>query len=91
MPPLFGEIAAGKGWGRETGRLLRIGSPIAGDRENSTEATTDYADFRDAGGMEVPYVLPPTNPLLRAVSTVTSFAVNPPLPDDLFKPRPDDD
>ena len=76
---------------RQNGRLLRIGSPVAGDRENSTEATVDYADFRDVGGIEVPYVLTQTNPLMRAVSTILSIDVNPPLQDDLFRPRRDDD
>lgn len=76
---------------RQNGRLLRIGSTVAGDRENSTEATVDYADYRDVGGIEVPYRLTQTNPLMHAVSTVLSIDVNPPLPDDLFKPRRDDD
>ena len=51
----------------------------------------DYADFRDVGGIEVPYVLTQTNPLMRAVSTILSIDVNPPLQDDLFRPRRDDD
>jgi hypothetical protein len=69
---------------------LRIGLPVAGDRENTTESTNDFMDFREIDGVEIPFVLVQTNPLVRAVSTVQSVENNPTLSDDLFHPKHDD-
>ena len=60
---------------KENGRLLRIGLPVAGDRENTTESTNDFMDFREIDGVEIPFVLVQTNPLVRAVSTVQSLSL----------------
>jgi hypothetical protein len=69
------------------GRLLRVGSPIVGDRTNSTESTVDFSDFRSVDGVEIPFVLIQTSPLIRAVSTIQSVENNAPLSDKIFRPR----
>ena len=75
---------------KENDRLLRIAAPVSGDRENSTEATTDFSDFRRVDGVEIPFVVVQSNPLLRTVSTVRSIENNPPIADAIFKPSPED-
>jgi hypothetical protein len=69
---------------------LRVALPVTGDRENSTESTVDFTDFRRIGGMEIPFVLVQTNPLTRTVSTVQSVQNNAPLDDEIFHPHRDE-
>jgi hypothetical protein len=75
---------------KETGLLLRMGLVVAGDRENYTESTVDFSDFRSIDGAEIPFVLVETTPLMRVVSTVRSVQNNVPLTDGIFQPRRED-
>lgn len=75
---------------QKDGRLLRVGSPVAGDRANSTESTTDFSDFRKVDGLEIPFELVQTSPLARVTSTVKSIENNVPLDDAIFRPRRDE-
>jgi hypothetical protein len=75
---------------KENGRLLRIGSPVVGDRANSTESTFDFSDFKVVDGVEIPFVFVQTNALTKVVSTVQSVVNNPTLSDDIFRPRSTD-
>ena len=74
---------------KETGRLLRIGSAVAGDRTTTTESTMDFSDFRRVDGVEIPFVMTQTTALVRVVSTVQSVENNPPIDDGIFRPRRD--
>ena len=75
---------------KENGRLLRVASPVAGDRANSTETMTDFSDFRKVDGLEIPFELVQTSPLARVTSTVKSVENNVPLDDAIFRPRRDE-
>lgn len=95
-PALAVALAGGQGpagtfyFDKENGRLLRIGSTVSGDRENSTESTVDFGDFRKVDGIDIPFIVIQTNPLVRAVSTVKAVENNPVLADEMFRPRRDD-
>jgi len=75
---------------KENGRLLRVGSPVAGDRNTSTESATDFSDFRKVDGLEIPFELVQVTPMARVTSTVTSVENNVPLDDAIFRPRRDE-
>jgi hypothetical protein len=75
---------------KENGRLLRIASKVLGDRANSTESSVDFSDFRTIEGLEIPFVLVQTSPLMKATLTVQSVENNPTLDDAIFRPRRDE-
>jgi hypothetical protein len=75
---------------KENGRLLRVSSPVAGDRNTSTESATDFSDFRKVDGLEIPFELVQISPMARVTSTVKSVENNVPLDDAIFRPRRDE-
>jgi hypothetical protein len=74
----------------QNGLLLRTETQFKTSAGATYPATIDYEDFRAVEGVSIPFRTTWTAPTAKYITTYESVVLNPPLPDDLFKPRHDD-
>lgn len=72
---------------RNTALLARLETIIAAGPSGQLKVTADFSDYRQAGGIKVPFSIVVTNPAMRLVTKLESVEHNVPIEDALFAPR----
>ncbi len=72
---------------RDTALLARLETIIAAGPSGQLKVTADFSDYRQVGGIKVPFALVVTNPAMRLMTKIESVELNVPLEDTFFAPR----
>jgi hypothetical protein len=72
---------------QQTALLARLETFVQAGASGQLKVVADFTDYRQVGGIKVPFKITLTNPAIRIVTDVESVELNVPLEDAFFEPR----
>jgi hypothetical protein len=74
---------------QKTSLLTRLETYVQAGANGQLGVVVDFSDYRQVGGIKLPFVIVLTNPAMRMVTKIDSVKQNVPLDDALFQPKKD--